>query len=150
MPKRKSEALNDPEEVDSVDHASTNASTSRSKKARVAEASSSTSKQKDAPKSWKDVELEDEDDGSVPIFDLPGEVRRKIRLLLKTPNFKIGNINSNSYNRFMSMRGPLDGAQNGTYYAAYVYFEKVRIAEGKRKTPKRIENEKAYAARGGL
>ncbi|KAG5654768.1 hypothetical protein H0H81_003776 [Sphagnurus paluster] len=40
-------------------------------------------------------------------------------------------------------KGKTDGASNGTYYAAYVYFEKVRILEGKKKTPKRQSNEKS-------
>ncbi|KIO20580.1 hypothetical protein M407DRAFT_29785, partial [Tulasnella calospora MUT 4182] len=53
----------------------------------------------------------------------------------------IGNINSNSYNRFMRLKGADVGAENGTYHAAYVYFEKVRIFEGKKKTPTRIAAE---------
>ncbi|KAE9410949.1 hypothetical protein BT96DRAFT_804935, partial [Gymnopus androsaceus JB14] len=76
------------------------------------------------------------------------EVRRKIRALLQTPNFKIthwlrdiGGINNNSYGRFMKEKGRTDGATNGTYYAAYCYFEKVRIAEGKKKTAGRIRSE---------
>jgi hypothetical protein len=58
--------------------------------------------------------------------------------------------------------GPTEGATNGTYKAAYViviilsashspdlpsryiYFEKVRIAEGKKKTPKREKNENEF------
>jgi hypothetical protein len=58
--------------------------------------------------------------------------------------------------------GPTEGATNGTYKAAYViviifvshspdllpsryiYFEKVRIAEGKKKTPKREKSEKEF------
>ncbi|GJE94520.1 hypothetical protein PsYK624_106900 [Phanerochaete sordida] len=129
------------------------------KKARtseVAEGSSTAAKKgkgkgkaaDDAPKSWRDVKLEGEDEGSVPVYDDCNEIRRKIRLLQKEPNFKIthwlrdiGGINNNSYGRFMKATGPTGGASNGTYYAAYVYFEKVRIAEGKKKTPKRIRNE---------
>jgi len=41
-------------------------------------------------------------------------------------------------------KGKTDGASNGTYYAAYVYFEKVRILEGKKKTAKRESNEVAH------
>lgn len=132
------------------------------KKARTSEAaegSSSNAKGKgkakatdDAPKNWKDVKLEGEDEGSVPVYDDCNEIRRKIRLLQKDPDFKIthwlkeiGNINNNSYQRFMKASGPTGGASNGTYYAAYVYFEKVRIAEGKKKTAKRIRNEAEYS-----
>ncbi|KAH7931147.1 hypothetical protein BV22DRAFT_1027907 [Leucogyrophana mollusca] len=74
---------------------------------------------------------------------------------MKTPGWKvtqwlrdIGGINSNSYGRFMKDSGATCGATNGTYYAAYVYFEKVRIAEGKKKTAKRQRNENEHP--GGL
>ncbi|KAL0575985.1 hypothetical protein V5O48_005985 [Marasmius crinis-equi] len=149
MPKRKSNALSD-DEIEFVDDDSKAASTSGSKKTRVADASTSNTKEKDTPRSWRDIVLDEPKTGPVPIFDDPGEVRRKIRLLLKTPGFKaeIGNINSNSYNRFMSMKGRCDGASNGTYYAAYAYFEKVRIFEGKKKTAKRLANEREWGIRG--
>ncbi|OSD06103.1 hypothetical protein PYCCODRAFT_1431921 [Trametes coccinea BRFM310] len=107
------------------------------------------SKRADKPwQSWRDVVLEGEEEGEVPIYDDCNDIRRKIRHLEKQPGFKIthwlkeiGNINYNSYRRFMRATGPTGGAENGTYYAAYVYFEKVRIFEGKRKTAKRIDNE---------
>ncbi|KAM5538158.1 hypothetical protein V8D89_008045 [Ganoderma adspersum] len=83
------------------------------------------------------------------------DIRRKIRALLKEPGFKvtqwletIGKINNNSYQRFMKATGPTGGAGNGTYYAAYVYFEKRRIAEGKKKSAKRIRAEEEQG--GGL
>ncbi|EJD33813.1 hypothetical protein AURDEDRAFT_76675, partial [Auricularia subglabra TFB-10046 SS5] len=79
-------------------------------------------------------------------------IRRKTRALLATPGFKvtpwlkeIGNINSNSYQRFMKATGPMGGAENGFFSAAYRYFEKVRIMEGKKKTAKRIRDEAEYA-----
>jgi len=53
----------------------------------------------------------------------------------------IGGINNNSYGRFMRENGKTDGASNGTDDAAYVYFESVRIFEGKKKTAKRINND---------
>ncbi|KAJ7275243.1 hypothetical protein B0H12DRAFT_1086361 [Mycena haematopus] len=119
------------------------------KKARVGGAQSSSSSTGKA-KSWQEVELEKNADGSgVPVYDLPGDVRRKIRALLSTPGFKvthwleeIGRVNSNSYNRFMRAKDKWDGMSNGTYYCAYVYFEKVRIAEGKPKSAGRKKNEK--------
>jgi len=45
----------------------------------------------------------------------------------------------------MKASGPSEGATNGVYKAAYIYFEKVRIAEGKKKTPKRERNEAQFA-----
>ncbi|OSX67677.1 hypothetical protein POSPLADRAFT_1051806 [Postia placenta MAD-698-R-SB12] len=125
------------------------------KKPRVSDApEASGSKDKKAkqaaePKDWHDIVLEGEgEDGGVSVYDDCNDIRRKIRLLQKQPNWKvtawlkeIGNINSNSFQRFMKATGPTGGASNGTYYAAYVYFEKVRIAEGKKKTAKRERSE---------
>lgn len=101
--------------------------------------------------SWKDVTLEGEDEGEVPLYDDCNDVRRKIRVLMKTPGWKvtqwlkdIGGINSNSYGRFMKDSGATCGATNGTYVAAYIYFEKVRIFEGKKKSAKRLRMEEEY------
>ncbi|KIJ68297.1 hypothetical protein HYDPIDRAFT_173059 [Hydnomerulius pinastri MD-312] len=115
------------------------------------EASSSSKKGKEKTNpysSWKDVKLEGEDEGEVPIYDDCNDVRRKIRALMKTPGWKvtqwlrdIGGINSNSYGRFMKDTGPTAGASNGTYPAAYIYFEKLRIFEGKKKSAKRLKME---------
>ncbi|KAG9018374.1 hypothetical protein FRB93_000077 [Tulasnella sp. JGI-2019a] len=95
-----------------------------------------------------DIVLDGEEEGEVEIYDDCNDIRRKIRALEKTPGFKIthwlkelGNINSNSYRQFMKMTRPNGGAGNRLYYSAYVYFEKKRILEGKKKTPKRIQNE---------
>ncbi|KAI1797764.1 hypothetical protein LXA43DRAFT_264974 [Ganoderma leucocontextum] len=119
------------------------------------------------PKKWFEVVLDGEDEGDVPIYDDCNDIRRKIRALQKEPGFKvtqwlesIGKINNNSYQRFstctcpltstlmltssthiVKATGPTGGAGNGTYYAAYIYFEKRRIAEGKKKTPKRLRAE---------
>ncbi|KAJ3517381.1 hypothetical protein NLJ89_g543 [Agrocybe chaxingu] len=97
------------------------------------EASTSTSK----PTSWKDIVLpEENEDGGVPVYDDCSELTPWLR--------DIGGINNNSYNRFMREKGKNDGAGNGTYYAAYVYFEKVRTLEGKKKTKTRENNEAVY------
>ncbi|PIL32078.1 hypothetical protein GSI_06783 [Ganoderma sinense ZZ0214-1] len=107
------------------------------------------------PKKWFEVVLDGEDEGNVPIYDDCNDIRRKIRALQKEPGFKItqwletiGRINNNSYQRFMKATGPTGGAGNGTYYAAYVYFEKRRIAEGKKKSAKRVRAEEEQG--GGL
>ncbi|TFY59608.1 hypothetical protein EVJ58_g5670 [Rhodofomes roseus] len=71
------------------------------------------------------------------------DIRRKIRKLQRSQGFRItywlrniGGVKYNSWSRFR--------AENNIYYAAYVYFEKVRIAEGKKKPTKREQNELAY------
>ncbi|KAF7310052.1 hypothetical protein MIND_00378200 [Mycena indigotica] len=140
MAKRKSDATEISDYEDELQQP--NRKAARKSDASTASSSSST-------RSWKDIQLEGDDEGGVPVYDTPGEVRRKIRLLLKEPNFKvtpwlkeIGNINSNSYRRFMAEKDAQNGKGNGTYYAAYVYFEKRRILDGKAKTATRISNEK--------
>ncbi|KAI9057093.1 hypothetical protein FKP32DRAFT_1598581 [Trametes sanguinea] len=172
-PKRKSEALKPDidltvESEDVASHAGSKddgtavVAERSAKKARSSDAGEGASpgakrgKKAEKPwQSWRDVVLEGEKERAVPIYDDCNEVRRKIRRLLRQPGFKIthwlkeiGDINYNSYQRFMRATGPTGGAENGTYYAAYVYFEKVRIFEGKKKTAKRIRNEKEHP--GGL
>ncbi|KAH9857893.1 hypothetical protein C2E23DRAFT_801906 [Lenzites betulinus] len=127
----------------------------KARKSDVGEGSSTGGKKGKAAsvaKNWYEIELEGEEEGGVEVYDDCNEIRRKIRLLQKQPDFKvthwlkeIGNINNNSYQRFMKATGPTGGASNGTYYAAYVYFEKVRIAEGKKKTAKRLRNEQEHS-----
>ncbi|KDR85138.1 hypothetical protein GALMADRAFT_233782 [Galerina marginata CBS 339.88] len=158
-PKRKSDAMDSSDQttapvvdVNTAGDSSVKVLAPSVKKARVANttvASDSTSKARS--QSWKDVKISGEDEDGVPVYDDCAEVRRKIKLLQKTPNWKvthwlkeIGGINSNSFNRFMKEKGRTDGASNGTYYAAYVYFEKVRILEGKKKTATRISNESTH------
>ena len=42
------------------------------------------------------------------------------------------------------------GASHNVFYGAYVFFEKVRIAEGKPKTKHRLDMEAAWGADGGI
>ncbi|KAI0732279.1 hypothetical protein C8Q72DRAFT_140776 [Fomitopsis betulina] len=100
---------------------------------------------------WQEIRLSGEDNGSVPIYDDCDDIRRKIRKLQRTQGFRItfwlrhiGGIKYNSWSRFMKANGPDSGAENGIYHAAYIYFEKVRLAEGKKKTSRREQNELAH------
>ncbi|KAI0651736.1 hypothetical protein C8Q79DRAFT_1004999 [Trametes meyenii] len=160
-PKRKSDVLAAPAPDLEDDEPAAVASESSVKRARKSDAGEGSStgakkgKAAEAPKNWRDVVLEGEEEGDLPIYDDCNDIRRKIRILQREPNFKIthwlkeiGNINNNSYQRFMKATGATGGASNGTYYAAYVYFEKVRIAEGKKKSAKRLRNEEGHS--GGL
>lgn len=38
----------------------------------------------------------------------------------------------------------LTSSDNGRYYSAYIYFERIRIKEGKKKTAKRQKNENQF------
>ncbi|KIO30780.1 hypothetical protein M407DRAFT_20105 [Tulasnella calospora MUT 4182] len=121
-----------------------------------AEAPSKPKKKRKAPppvehEGWEDIILEGELEGQVEVYDNCDEIRDKIDELRATPGFKvtpwlrqIGNVNSNSFRRFMAMDGYRSGAGNITYYAAYLYFEKRRIWEGMPKSEDRLWNEENY------
>ena len=81
------------------------------------------------------------------IFDSCPVVAAKIKEFLQRDGVTkamllkaFGDINSNSLNRFLSGKRQ-DQCGNVTYQRAYVFFEKLRIMEGKAKSTKRLSNE---------
>lgn len=111
------------------------------------------------------VHLPGEETDSVPVFDTCDEVRRKVNAHLKKPGVtqaqfcrdmlamfkgpgRPANIQSIQLSRFRGMKGPTVGANSLVFYAAYVFFEKVRIAEGKPKSKHRVEMEKVWGEAG--
>ncbi|KAM7212650.1 hypothetical protein V8F06_011978 [Rhypophila decipiens] len=88
------------------------------------------------------------------VFDTCDTVRRKIRALLANPKYpKITQaafcraivkaaygdnsdktIQAASLGAFLKKKGPLAGNTSAVYYAAYVFFEKLRIKQGKPKS----------------
>ncbi|KAM0495920.1 hypothetical protein ACHAP8_007833 [Fusarium lateritium] len=135
------------------------------KKRRIAEAKKSgadgkTSKGESLAKSpttglpdISDIHLPHEEEDDVPIYDDCDEIRRKINAHLRTTNvtqaqfcrdlyaqFKVPTckgIQSKQLSDFRSTKGSNCGAKSSVYYAAYVYFEKLRIAQGKPMTQHR-------------
>lgn len=114
---------------------------------------------KNDPLPWLHVEvpriIARDGDSYTPIYDDCNEIRRKIRFFFSDANTEykctqkhflevIGNVNSNSYRRFMAAKGDGGGAENGTYTGAYIFFEKRRIWEGKPKGKKRLDSEAQY------
>jgi hypothetical protein len=84
-----------------------------------------------------------------PVEDNCDVVRKKIREFLNEGTVTltgwlkfIGNISNVSYNNFMSYTGSGVGYLNGTYRAAYWFFEQKRVMEGQPKSKERIEKEK--------
>jgi len=82
------------------------------------------------------------------IFDNCDEVRMKALAFIAAEGVTTaaflracGNINSNSWNRFLSTKGPTKGRQIEAYPKAYRFLEKVRILRGQPKTKKRINAE---------
>ncbi|KAK6330681.1 hypothetical protein TWF718_002879 [Orbilia javanica] len=109
------------------------------------------------------ITLEGEEDDSVPVFDTCDVIRRKITGALNSATHTKASlmrafaactsepdhpIAPNSFQRFMSAKGKTGGCANRTFYAAYVYFEKQRIAEKKKKTKTREEMELAWGDSG--
>lgn len=110
------------------------------------------------------IHLDGEETDSVPVYDTCDVVRRKITAHLKTPGLtqaqfcrdlyaqlktpSCKSIQATMLTAFRNKKGPLAGCTSSVYYAAYVYFEKLRLAEGKPKSKHRLEMEEIHA--GGV
>lgn len=105
-----------------------------------------------------DIKLDGEDECEVEVYDTCDEVRRKINTLLvknDIPKARFSRALSESYpykpevpprqlSRFLGKRGPTSGNSNIVFYAAYVFFEKKRIREGRPKSKMRREMEEVH------
>ncbi|KAL2122956.1 hypothetical protein VTJ04DRAFT_3411 [Mycothermus thermophilus] len=144
--------------------------------APTAEAGSSTSGYKTGSKSSKsqpagevdvsDIHLDGEETDSVPVFDTCDEVRKKINAYLQRPGVTQASLcraiyaqlkgpskpsnpfQSGQLTRFRNMKGPCVGAKLPLFYGAYVFFEKVRIKEGRPKSKHRLEMEEEWGPGG--
>lgn len=110
------------------------------------------------------VSLPGEESGGVEVYDSCDEIRKKINAHLVKPGvtqagfcrdltaqLKTGTkIQSKQLSDFRSKKGPSMGNTSSVFYAAYVYFEKLRLAENKPKSKHRKEMEAAWAGRGGF
>lgn len=64
---------------------------------------------------------------------------RDLASLLPNTKLTVRNLD-----QLLKMKGPAAGAHNIVFYAAYVFFEKLRIREGKKKSVKREKMEELY------
>ena len=108
------------------------------------------------------VHLDGESDGDVPVYDTCDRVRRKIRAYLAEPSVTEAGFlraiaqthpqgkkfQSKPLNDFMGKQGANAGNTSGVFYAAYVFFEKKRLKEGKPKSKHREEMEKIHGKSG--
>lgn len=131
------------------------ASAASQKKAKTAKAHLSS-----ASADLNNIHLDGEETDSVPVFETCDVVRRKITAHLKTPGLTQAqfcrdlhaqlkmpgckSIQSKMLADFRKKKGPRAGCTSSVYYAAYVYLEKLRLAEGKPKSKHRLEMEKIY------
>lgn len=111
-----------------------------------------------------EIHLDGEEKDSVLVFDSADEIRKKISAHLKTPGLTQAQfcrdlyaqlkaptckgIQTKQLNDFRGKKGPRAGCASSVFYAAYVYFEKLRIAKGKPKSTHRLEMEQIYPGEG--
>lgn len=133
---------------------------SKPKKPKTAASTAAAKKKQDVDIS--EVTLPGEDKGAVPIYDTCDEVRKKTRAhLARDGTTQAGfvreisktfpderKVSAANLRYFMGQKGPLGGNTNVAFYAAYVFFEKVRVAQNKPKTKFREEMEKVHKATG--
>ncbi|KAF2183131.1 hypothetical protein K469DRAFT_739956 [Zopfia rhizophila CBS 207.26] len=111
------------------------------------------------------VTLDGEGQDNVEVYDTCDEIRRKINAHLQQPGVtqaqflrdiaaqyhtRERKIQSKQLNDFRSKKGPDAGNTSVVYYGAYVFFEKMRIKEGKPKTKTREEMERVWGHDGGM
>ncbi|KAI9881180.1 MAG: hypothetical protein M1830_007158 [Pleopsidium flavum] len=112
------------------------------------------------------ISVDGEKDESVEIYDTCDEIRRKIAAHLRDPKVTQAaflraisasfpaeenkKLTSKQLNDFQAKKGPSAGASSGVFYAAYVYFEKLRIKQGKKKGVKREAMEEKWRDEGGF
>jgi len=113
------------------------------------------------------IELPGEHTDSVQIYDSCDEIRRKINAHLRKPDVtqaaflrdleaqfhgprKPRKLQSGQLSKFRGMKGPVSGNTSGIYYAAYVFFEKERLAQKCPKSKHRQEMEHAWSLEGGV
>ncbi|KAF5681425.1 hypothetical protein FDENT_8196 [Fusarium denticulatum] len=77
-----------------------------------------------------DIHLEGEETDDVPIYDDCDEIRRKINAHMKIPSVTQAQFCRDIY---------AQKAKSSVFYGAYVYFEKLRIAQKKPVTKHRVE-----------
>lgn len=110
------------------------------------------------------IHLDGEEIDSVPVYDTAAEIRKKITAHLKTPGLTQAqfcrdlyaqlqaptckNITPQQLATFRGKKGPRAGCTSAVFYAAYVYIEKLRIANGKPKSAHRMEMENIYGDEG--
>lgn len=107
-----------------------------------------------------DVTLEGEEEGDVPVFDTCDELRKKIRAFLKRDGATQAGlcraisallpgdqtVQARQMTTWLGKKGPVQGNTSPIFYGGYIFFEKLRIKENKKKSKFREEMEEIYKA----
>ena len=108
------------------------------------------------------IHLEGEEDGEVPIFDTCDDVRKKINECLKGPTSQTQlcreisemmpheSLRQRQLANFLKFKGPKAGAHSPVFYGDYVFFEKLRLSQEKKKGAKREKLEEIWGKKGGF
>ena len=117
-----------------------------------------------------DIKLDGEASNTVSVFDTCNDIRKKINDHLQkvpqanqavfvrelnnvvptTEGENTGRVYARVLRAFMQKKGPQNGAQTMAFYTAYVYFEKLRRKEGRKKGKMREEMEEAGGKEGDM
>jgi hypothetical protein len=100
----------------------------------------------------------------ISVYDTPDELRKKIRAFLKRdgitqaalcrafakqlPGGDDRTVYARSFSTFMGQKSVMGGNISAVFYAGYVFFEKLRLKQGKPKSAFRQEMEEIHGARG--
>jgi hypothetical protein len=109
-----------------------------------------------------DIHLDGEDAGEVPVYDTCDGIRKKMRAVIRTGDLSQAalaremsksfpddrTVSTGSVTAFLAKKGPNAGNTMGIFYAAYVFFEKLRIKGGKPKDAFRLEMERLWGYEG--
>ncbi|KAG9235694.1 hypothetical protein BJ875DRAFT_373718 [Amylocarpus encephaloides] len=107
---------------------------------------------------FSDIHLEGEAEVAVKVFDSCDEVRKKINAYIKEPNVTRAQflrdiaktypekkrLQSKVLNDFLGKKGASAGNTSAIFYSSYVFFEKMRIHQGKPKSAHHVEMEKRH------
>lgn len=107
-----------------------------------------------------DITLEGEEEGDVPVFDTCDELRKKIRAFLKRDGATQAGlcraisallpgdqtVQARQMTTWLGKKGPVQGTASPIFYGGYIFFEKLRIKENKKKSKFREEMEEIYKA----
>ncbi|KAI1618718.1 hypothetical protein EDD36DRAFT_460357 [Exophiala viscosa] len=113
------------------------------------------------------IHLPGEENDGVEVYDTCDDIRTKINKYLRdTPyatnasfvrevNRALGEDSSRhtaaqGLTRFLNNKGAIKGSESTAFYGAYVFFEKLRIKQGKPKSKKRVEMEDVWGRKGGM
>lgn len=124
---------------------------------KKAKTTKSPSKHKNEIPDISGVHLDGEEARAVEVYDTCDMVRSKIKLFMKQhpaeTNASFARRCDTRYTglaKFREKKGYDKGSTSAAFYDAYVYLEKLRIAQDKPKSKDRVKMEEIWGARGGF